>query len=93
MNPAFSWRSGVLRVETCAASWLLDMKRGRYCRVDRGTVATFVSPHAWHEFHRFTIEANGLVRLVLSAGGDSFLSGWLHTDGCARCGQELRKLA
>jgi hypothetical protein len=84
---------GVIRVETCAGSWLIDMKRSRYCRVDRGTAATFVSPLAWREFHRFVVEPSGIVRLVLSPGGDSFLSGWLHTDDCARCGQELRKPA
>jgi hypothetical protein len=78
----------VLRVETCAGSWLLDVRRQQYCRAERGTTAWFVSPLAWMPFHRLTVGRDGHVRLALDPDGVSFVSGWLHTAECARCCQE-----
>ncbi|HEY1282672.1 MAG TPA: hypothetical protein VGF22_23530 [Acidimicrobiales bacterium] len=88
MNSALAWRDGVLRVETCAGSWLLDVRRQQYCRAERGTTAWFVSPLAWMPFHRLTVGRDGHVRLALDPDGVSFVSGWLHTAECARCCQE-----
>jgi hypothetical protein len=88
MTNTFSWRRGVLRVETCAGSWLIDVPRSRYCRVDRATAATFLSPRAWKEFHRLIVGAGGLVRLVLDTDGVSFISGRLHSDDCDHCGAQ-----
>jgi hypothetical protein len=94
VTTAFTAHAGMVRVETCGGSWLIDLKRSRYCRVDRGTPVTFVAPHAWHEFRRLLVEPNGVVRLVLDGDGNSFVSAWLHTDACPRCAQgELRKPA
>jgi hypothetical protein len=93
MNGALAWRDGVLRVETCAGSWLLDVRRQQYCRAERGTTAWFVSPQAWMPFHRLTVGGDGHVRLALDAESVSFVSGWLHSSGCERCGQVLRRPA
>jgi hypothetical protein len=94
MSAPFEWRDGMLRVETCASSWIVDVMRSRFCRAERGTPATFLSPRAWQDFHGLAVGAGGHVRLALDAGGNSFVSGWLHRDGCERCaGQELLKPA
>jgi hypothetical protein len=94
VSTALAWRDGVLRVETCAGSWLIDVRRQRYCRAERGTAARFVSPLAWLPFHRLSLGAGGHVRLALDAGEMSFLSGWLHADECERCApQALRSTA
>jgi hypothetical protein len=94
MSAALAWRDGVLRVETCAGSWLIDVRRQRYCRAERGTAARFVAPRAWLPFRRLTVGPDGHVRLALDADGMSFVSGWLHPDDCERCTpQELRRPA
>jgi hypothetical protein len=93
MTAALSARHGLVRIETCAGSWLVDTRRRQYCRVERGTPVTFVPPRAWRQFHSLLIGDGGLVRLVLDERGVSAVSGWLHTDDCPRCAQAARKLA
>ena len=93
MTAALSARHGVMRIETCAGSWLIDARRRQYCRVERGTPVAFVPPLAWRAFHSLLIGDAGLVRLVLDERGLSALSGWLHADDCLRCAQAARKLA
>jgi hypothetical protein len=94
MSAPLAWRDGVLRVETCAGSWLLDVRRQQYCRAERGTSAQFVAPRAWMPFQRLTVAADGHVRLALDAEGVTFLSGWLHPTECERCAQDgLRRPA
>jgi hypothetical protein len=85
MTVALSARHGVMRIETCAGSWLIDARRRQYCRVERGTPVTFVPPRAWRSFHSLLIGDAGLVRLVLDERGVSAVSGWLHADDCGRC--------
>lgn len=93
MTPISSHR-GVLRLETCSGSWLVDLARSRYCRAERGTSEAFLSPLSWQPFHALLVGDGGLVRLVLDRRGASGVSGWLHTDECRRCGdQGLRKPA
>jgi hypothetical protein len=94
MSTALAWRDGVLRVETCAGSWLIDVRGQRYCRAERGTDARFVAPRAWLPFRRLEIGPAGHVRLALDSQGVSFLSGWLHAAECERCApQALRSTA
>jgi hypothetical protein len=93
MTAALSARHGVVRVETCAGSWLVDVRRRQFCRVERCTAVTFVPPLAWRTFHALQIGDGGLVRLVLDERGGSAVRGWLHTDDCVRCAQAARKLA
>ena len=85
MTSAVTVQRGVLRLETCAGSWLVDAAHRRYCRVERGTPAAFVPPAAWRPFHALMVGDGGIVRLVLDAHGASAVSGWLHDTGCARC--------
>jgi hypothetical protein len=84
---------GLVRIETCAGSWLVDARRRQFCRVDRGTQVTFLPPRAWRAYHSLQIGDGGLVRLVLDEFGASAVSGWLHSDDCVRCAQAARKLA
>ena len=93
MTAALSVRHGLVRIETCAGSWLVDARRRRYCRVERGTPVTFVPPRAWRAFSSLLIGDAGVVRLLLDHDGGSAISGWLHTDDCPRCAQAARKLA
>ena len=93
MTAPLSARHGLLRVETCAGSWLVDARRRQFCRVERGTPVTFVPPLAWRPFHSLHIGDGGLVRLVLDERGVSAVSAWLHTDDCPRCAQALLKPA
>jgi hypothetical protein len=93
MTEALSAHNGVLHVETCGGTWLLDARRRKFCRVERGTPVTFVPPRAWHPFHSLHIGETGLVRLVLDERAVSALSAWLHADGCPRCAQALLKPA
>jgi hypothetical protein len=93
MTESFSARNGVLRVETCAGSWLIDARRRQFCRVERGTPVTFVPPRAWRPYHSLHVGDSGLVRLVLDDRGVSALSAWLHGDDCTRCAQALLKPA
>ncbi len=93
MTTAVSAQRGLVRIETCAGSWLVDVRRRQYCRVERGTPVTFVPPRAWRAFHSVLIGDAGLVRLVLDERGVSAVSGWLHTGDCPRCAQAARKLA
>jgi hypothetical protein len=93
MTTALSARHGIVRVETCAGSWLVDMRRRRFCRVERGTPVTFVPPPAWRAFHALQLGGGGVVRLVLDERARSAVSGWLHTDDCVRCAQAARRLA
>ena len=93
MTAALSAQRGLVRIETCAGSWLVDVRRREYCRVERGTPVTFVPPRAWHAFHSLLVGYTGLVRLVLDERGVSAVSGWLHADDCPRCAQAARKLA
>jgi hypothetical protein len=93
MSAALSAHHGLVRIETCAGSWLVDVRRRQYCRVERGTPVTFVPPPAWRAFFSLLIGDTGLVRLVVDERGVSAVSGWLHTDECTRCAQAARKLA
>jgi len=93
MTAALSARHGVMRIETCAGSWLIDVRRRQFCRVERGTPVTFLPPRAWRAFHSLLVGDAGVVRLVLDERGLSALSGWLHADDCSRCAQAARKLA
>ena len=93
MTAALSARRGLVRIETCAGSWLVDARRRQYCRVDRGTPVAFVPPLAWRAFHSLLIGEGGLVRVVLDEHGASAVSGWLHTDDCSRCAQAALRLA
>ena len=93
MKAVAARRTGLLRIETCAGSWLVDARRKRWCRVDRGTPVTFVPPRAWRAFHSLLIGKGGVVRLLLDERGESAVSGWLHGDRCARCAQVARRLA
>jgi len=93
MTAALSARHGVMRIETCAGSWLIDVRRRQFCRVERGTPVTFLPPRAWRAFHSLLVGDAGLVRLVLDERGLSAVSGWLHADDCVRCAQAARKLA
>jgi len=93
MTAALTAHHGLVRIETCAGSWLIDARRRQFCRVERGTPVTFLPPRAWRQFHSLHVGEGGLVRLVLDARGVSAVSGWLHGDDCARCAQAARKLA
>jgi hypothetical protein len=93
MTAALSAHHGLVRIETCAGSWLVDTRRRQYCRVERGTSVAFVPPRAWRAFFSILIGEAGLVRLVLDERGVSAVSGWLHADDCPRCAQAARKLA
>jgi len=87
VTAALSAHHGLVRIETCAGSWLIDTRRRQYCRVDRGTPVTFVPPLVWRQYHSLLIGETGLVRIVLDDRGVSAVSGWLHTDDCPRCAQ------
>jgi hypothetical protein len=89
----FSAQHGLVRIETCAGSWLIDTRRRQYCRVDRGTPVTFVPPRVWRRYHSLRIGDAGVVRIVLDDRGVSAVSGWLHTDDCPRCAQAALKPA
>jgi hypothetical protein len=87
MTAGLTGRGGLVRIETCAGSWLVDTRRRQYCRVERGLPVTFVPPPAWRAFHSLVFGDGGLVRVVLDERGVSAVSGWLHTDDCRRCAQ------
>jgi hypothetical protein len=93
MTAWFAPDHGIVRVETCTGTWLVDFHRSRYCRVARRTPATFVPPRSWHPFERLAVSPSGLVRLVLDRGGVTGITGWQHGDDCPRCDQRLRKPA
>ena len=93
MTAALSAHHGLVRIETCAGSWLIDARRRQYCRVERGTPVTFVPPRVWRPFFSLLIGQAGLVRLVLDDRGASAVSGWLHTEDCPRCAQAALKPA
>jgi len=90
---AFAPPNGVLRIETCGGSLLLDCDRSLYCRADRGTAVAFLSPWAWRPFHSYAVGDEVLVRLLLDERGTSVLSAWVHTQGCAHCGVSLDTVA
>ena len=93
MTEALVAHNGVLHLETCGGTWLIDARRRTFCQVERGTPVTFVPPRAWRPFHSMQIGETGLVRLVLDERAVSALSAWLHTDDCPRCAQALLKPA
>ena len=84
---ALTAHRGLVRIETCAGSWLVDVRRRQFCRVERGTPVAFVPPLAWRAYHSLLFGNGGVVRLLLDERGASAVSGWVHADDCARCAQ------
>jgi hypothetical protein len=76
---------GVLEVETCAGTWLFQLRRSLFCRVPHGTRREFLPPTAWRPYAKLSLSSDGVVRVILDSGAHSGITGWLHGRACSRC--------